>query len=430
MDLRNNFRRSRALKYALAFLFTTTPLVGSPCAARANNANKGELGGDLSTLALFHTSPLVSGESNHYIDMWSGGKLIAFAREHGLTNNRALFVISHARGVRVKGKQRYALYPGQTRITRGFKTPYYSPQDMARMLGSETVRQVDNLIISGCDSDNVFSLSEWKCFFPKATNIIHAAPGKDAYDILLRHALMYRSDEIKWLYGMPDSFTIGRFDDDWTKSKDRPRLNLYLASLYAPQASVPFTVQIAGRELLERPARRETAKVGSSSASEAKPVEVAHLAASLPKGILPDRRVRSQPVEAIVPAAQQTAVAAPPKTPARREPIIMRGPNPRPEPRRAAVKSFQPRQGEAALGILGVVFGGCCIAWSFGFRSQTDVAHSVAHRRAHSEEPTTGRLSQFVSERLRRFRQLLKKRPRSEEPTSQTSDVESPDPVD
>jgi hypothetical protein len=219
--------------------------------------NSGDFGGDLKLLASFYAAP--AGQGNHFIDMWSGGEMVRFARAHGLTNNRALFIISHGCGRTVAGKRRYALYPAPAQLKDGTRTPYYSAQDIARLLGRTTVTQIDNLIISGCNSENRLDLKEWRESFPNATNIIHAGPGKDGYDFLLRHVLLYASSEIKWLHDTPESFAMAGFDDKKRKIKMPPKLNLYMASLYKPGATEPFAVQLAGRELLEpeRMAERE-----------------------------------------------------------------------------------------------------------------------------------------------------------------------------
>src|SRR5256885_2053350 len=84
---------------------------------------------------------------------------------------------------------------------------------MADVLGAGVVAQIDNLIISGCNAENLLDLAEWRACFPNATNIIHAAAGKDGYDFFLRHALLYHSPEIKWLYEMPESFSLDDLEE-------------------------------------------------------------------------------------------------------------------------------------------------------------------------------------------------------------------------
>ena len=175
-----------------------------------------------------------------------------FARAHGLTNNRALFIISHGRARASGGEWHYALYPAESQLSKGAKIPYYSARDVMRLLGEQTAEQIHNLIISGCNAENVLDLREWKACFPNATNIIHAAAGKDGYDFLLRHVMLYPSAELKWLYSTQDSFSPE------TKAKLPAKLNLYVASLYHRGETEPFAEQIAGRELLQ-PASIQTA---------------------------------------------------------------------------------------------------------------------------------------------------------------------------
>ena len=55
----------------------------------------GEYNGNLYVLRSFYTPPETPEESNYFIDMQGGGSLRGFACTHGLTNNHALFVLSH-----------------------------------------------------------------------------------------------------------------------------------------------------------------------------------------------------------------------------------------------------------------------------------------------------------------------------------------------
>src|SRR5262249_52399898 len=158
--------RMRVLIPVIAFFLANASIFSSP----QQKLKGGDFGGDLDLLASFYAPPAEPRESNYYIDMWSGGKLPEFARAHGLTNNRALFVISHARGRSIAGKWRYALYPASEQVKKGVKTPYYSPQDIVRMLGTATAGRVDNLIISGCNAENLLDLAEWRACFPNVTN--------------------------------------------------------------------------------------------------------------------------------------------------------------------------------------------------------------------------------------------------------------------
>jgi hypothetical protein len=293
-------------------------------------SKRGDLGGDMTLLAHFYTPPVGLGESNHFIDMWSGGQMAEFVRGHGLTNNRALFIISHARGRTSGGKWRYALYPAESEVKPGAKTPYYSPQDIARVLGRGVIDQIDNLIISGCNAENLLDLSEWRACFPSATNIIHAAAGRDGYDFLLRHALLYRSPEIKWLYETPESFSLEGAEDKKNQAKKPPKLNLYLASLYRPGANQPYRVQTAGRELLESDKGTQTTAI---AAKAPQPLS------AQPKPTPPT----------LAPRAANPASA--------RAPIVMRA-NDRAKPLPAAPANF-PKLAYAAatFGVLALIFG-------------------------------------------------------------------------
>jgi len=110
MDLQTTWPWMRVfLSLAALFLANSSLLAVTTRSQASVEANRGDLGGDMTILAHFHIPPPSPEESNHYIDMWSGGEVANFARSHGLTNNRALFVVSHARGLRTKGRLRYAL---------------------------------------------------------------------------------------------------------------------------------------------------------------------------------------------------------------------------------------------------------------------------------------------------------------------------------
>ena len=284
---------------------TAPDLKGSP---NSTKAKRGDFGGDMTLLARFYSPPTRPRESNHFIDMWSGGKMAEFVRGHGLTNNRALFIISHGRGRSSGGKWRYALYPAESELKVSAKMPYYSPQDIARILNLGVIEQIDNLIISGCNEENLLDLTEWRACFPKATNIIHAAAGKDGYDFLLRHALLYRTPEIKWLYDTPESFSLGGDDDGKDKPKKPAKLNLYLASLYRPGAMQPYHVQIAGRELLED---GRTVETTAAVATRTVPASVRPAVTRPTVGVHPTKAASSRPPIIIRRAKPPNALPAP-----------------------------------------------------------------------------------------------------------------------
>ncbi|HUR45561.1 MAG TPA: hypothetical protein VMZ27_06725 [Candidatus Saccharimonadales bacterium] len=209
----------------------------------------GEFGGSLDLLSSFKHGPAVPGESNYFIDMWDSDELQSYARAHGLTNNHALFVISHAETLETKAGPRFAYFPDQHHW-RGRNKPHYSARDLARVLGPAKAGTIHNLVIAGCDVENSFSIAEMRHYFPNATNITHSVPGNNAHEQLFRHALSLSSKDIKTLYEMPDQFAVGNFSNKWQRKKIRP----YVAELFRPGSMSPFKIQTAGRETLEEKA--------------------------------------------------------------------------------------------------------------------------------------------------------------------------------
>src|ERR1043165_6380729 len=67
----------------------------------------GEFGGNLDLLTKLLTGPAGPQESNYFLDMWDNEELRSYARMHGLTNNHALFVVSHAETIQTKNGPRY-----------------------------------------------------------------------------------------------------------------------------------------------------------------------------------------------------------------------------------------------------------------------------------------------------------------------------------
>jgi hypothetical protein len=212
----------------------------------------GEFGGSLELLTTFITGPVAPGESNYFLDMWDNEELRAYARMHGLTNNHALFVISHAETLRTKSGPRYSYFPDD-RHWPNAKKPHFSAADIARVLGPAKVRTINNLVVAGCDFERSFSSAELRRAFPNATNIIHSLPGKNAHEQLFRHALLYSSGDVKTLYDTPDRFSVGNFSDKWKRKKIRP----YVAEIFRPREKSPYKIQTAGRELLETDTRTQ-----------------------------------------------------------------------------------------------------------------------------------------------------------------------------
>ena len=205
----------------------------------------GEFGGSLDLLKSFLHGPTLPGESNYFIDMWDSDELHHYAREHGLTNNHGLFVISHAETLQTEQGPRFAYFPDRHHWPRP-KKPHYSARDLARVLGPAKAATIHNLVIAGCDVENSFSIGELRHCFPNATNITHSMPGNNAHEQLFRHALSLSSKDIKTLYELPDQFVVGNFSNKWQRKKIRP----YVAELFRRGETGPYKIQTAGREVL------------------------------------------------------------------------------------------------------------------------------------------------------------------------------------
>jgi hypothetical protein len=219
----------------------------APWEATAMPPQTGEYGANLNILREFTTGPAGPRESNYFVDLWDNGELKNYARQHGLTNNHALFVISHGGGIETVKGPRYAYYP---EVKGGPGKQLFSARDLARVLGPEKVASIHNLVIAGCNPDNTFSSAEIRPLFPNATNVVHSLPGKNAHETLFRHALIYPSRDVQTLYMQPDDFHPGMFDEKWRERKVKP----YVAELFMPGALWPYRIQTAGRELLEHSA--------------------------------------------------------------------------------------------------------------------------------------------------------------------------------
>ena len=220
--------------------------------ARSVREERGEYGGDLGFLRRFHVGPQSPSESNHYFDLWSPGALPALGRFNGLTNNRALIVDSHgSTGFRWHGRG-YGLYPRETLLQRGQKTPGFSPADFARALGRDTAAAIHNIVIAGCNEEGRFRSQEWRRHFVNATNITYMTPGKLAYKPMFYQAIVTPSSAIKPLFGR-ERRTLGRSECDMERdpSAGAELLGTYVADLYRPGSRNPYRTQAAGRELLE-----------------------------------------------------------------------------------------------------------------------------------------------------------------------------------
>jgi hypothetical protein len=189
--------------------------------------------------------PSVKGESNYYLDLWEPPKMRVIAPASGLTNNHALFINSHGKGVKTKSGLRYVFYPHPEVGTGKFFI-----QDIAAAVGTHNAPKIHNIIISGCNIDSSFSAKEIRKYFPNATNIIHSAPGQAGYQEMLFQLLLSDSSQIETLYQSRDS-------DDELEMTNHPlpgskRMAPYVASLFLPGKLEPYRRQKAGRELLSK----------------------------------------------------------------------------------------------------------------------------------------------------------------------------------
>jgi hypothetical protein len=188
--------------------------------------------------------PTVKGESNYYLDLWEPPKMRVIAPASGLTNNHALFINSHGKGVKTKGGIRYVFYP-HAQVGKG----EFFIEDIAAVVGAENVLKIHNLVISGCNTDSSFNVKEVRKHFPNATNIIHSASGEPGYQEMIFQMLLADSSQIETLYQRPG-------DDDF-EITNRPvhgarKMSPYVATIFGPGKQEPFRTQKAGRELLSK----------------------------------------------------------------------------------------------------------------------------------------------------------------------------------
>ena len=232
-----------------------------PVAARSAEADKGEYGGDLDFLKSFHVAPVVEGESNHYIDLWTPGALPVLARTHGLTNNNALFVDSHGRSGFLWHGNGYGFYPRRTFVPEGDEVSNYSAKDLATVLGPDAASRIHNIVLAGCNEEGRLRSREFRRHFINVTNITYMTPGKLAFKPMFYQAITLLSSEIRPLYGKLCNTSSARIESkiSVTPSEGTEMVGAYVADLYLPGARKPFRTQPAGRELLEPPAPALTA---------------------------------------------------------------------------------------------------------------------------------------------------------------------------
>ena len=225
-------------------------LLVAGCATQKQGRKWGEYGGNLHLLKASYSAPCQAQESNHYIDLIEGVSVQEMARARNLTNNNALFVFSHGKAVETPIGRRYAFQPSRKGEQPPRNAASFSPSDLARTIGRENAGRIHNLVLAGCNTENLFYPQELRLHFPAVTNIIHAAPNTDAYEDTFRHVLTLHSSDIKAVYRNPEAHGVVRLGNPSDEVMKRRRLVPYMASLYLPGARKPYSVQVAGRELL------------------------------------------------------------------------------------------------------------------------------------------------------------------------------------
>lgn len=255
-----------------------------PVSARSGDAKKetggerperGDYRGDLAFLREHWQAPTLPGESNHYIDLWNPGEMVRLARANGLTNNHTLFVDSHSKaGLSIRGSG-FGFYPRASLVRPGVKTPYYSVRDLASILGSENAASIHNVVLAGCNEEGRFRSAEVRRHFLNATNIVYMEPGQLAFKPMFYQAVVYRSDEIKPLYGKPRRVSADRVECVIVGEPRRGLrpLGVYLADLYLPGAAKPFLTRKAGRELIAPEVVTKFAAMREASAEDERRME-------------------------------------------------------------------------------------------------------------------------------------------------------------
>ncbi len=240
-----------------------------PVSARnGEHAERGEFGGDMAFLRKHHTAPGREGESNHYIDLWSPGCLVNLVREHGLTNNRTLFVDSHGRAGFSWHGGRYGFYPHRNLVAKGEEPPVFSARDLAELLGA-SAREIHNIVLAGCNAEGRFRSQEFRKHFVNATNITYMAAGELAFKPMFIQAISRPSAEIQTLHGRIRHVSASRTEATISGAAlpDSSPLGAYVADLYLPGARKPYRTQKAGRELLVTEPAMERAALGAAADS-------------------------------------------------------------------------------------------------------------------------------------------------------------------
>jgi len=222
-------------------------LVGLALPSASLQAQIGEFGADLNVLRRFYTPPR-SEQSNHYFDLFGGSKVYETLLNEGLTNNRALIVLSHGKGIVRYSSLRYGYYPDE-KVWAETNVPYFSAADLAHVLGDKAAAQIHNIMIAGCNREDAFEARELRRYFVNATNITHSLGGKEGYEMVFRHTLTHASSDIRLLYSSAGNFKLRGVS---VAARAR-KLGFapYLSELFRHGEQFAYATQIAGRELLE-----------------------------------------------------------------------------------------------------------------------------------------------------------------------------------
>jgi len=253
-DLRSFFIRL-LLGFALAKCAAHATVFACIVKPSANEWAQGEFEADLNYLRKFYTPPQAIGESNHYIDMWDGRKIRQKIIAAGLTNNRALFVNSHGKRIATGMGPRYALYPHESLVPAGQDIPYFSPADLARIVGKAHAAGIHNILIAGCNAEGSLSPAEFREYFVNATNVTYMPGGELGYQPMFLQAALSHSSNIRSLFETSRTNQLGEVEYHLGKNPapKATRLSPYVAALFRPGATKPFRTQTAGREILQPP---------------------------------------------------------------------------------------------------------------------------------------------------------------------------------
>src|SRR5688572_12367216 len=132
------------------------------CATQKQGWKWGEYGGNLHYLRASYAPPRHAEESNHFIDLIQGVSVQEMARTRHLTNNNALFVFSHGKAVETPIGRRYAFQPSRKGEQPPRNPASFSASDLARIVGRENARRVHNLVLAGCNTENLFYPQEFR----------------------------------------------------------------------------------------------------------------------------------------------------------------------------------------------------------------------------------------------------------------------------